>query len=249
MSSERKFTTPEEQVYNELKDNRFAPLFLREQEGEEQIPNPQSEGVIVLSGHGIYDQNGQPLTWNSPENQVRILHGVNTYLKIAQQKLGKEYPTREDLLSLASGDRPFYLYLNGEFHAPENPRNQLPDMFKILDTLDIPQELIVAQNCVIDGTFNTKTQFQAINEDPILRDAHHITLVTSDYHAIRAAGTAEINLNLHTSFDVAPAPQFEYEQDIFKTLSQVAGEIQRVINYSSKTPPDIAIYPTRGSIL
>lgn len=240
----------EQALYNELKDGQFTSLFSREQRKVEQIPNPNSEGVVVLSGHGIYGEDGKtPITWNSPGNQVRILHGVNTYLKIAQQKLGIEHPTRENLVSLASGDRPFFLYLNGEFHEPENPRNQLKDMFEILDVVEFPVELAVAQNCVIGGRFNTLTQFQAINEDPVLGSAKHITLVTSDYHAIRAAGTAEVNLSQHIAFDIAPAHQFAQEQDVFKTLSQIAGEIDRIVNYSSKTPPDVALVLTRGSIL
>ena len=236
-------------LYTALKDNLYAPLFQKEQDGREQEPNSKTEGIVVLAGHGIYDQEQKILTWNSPENQIRIFHGIKIYLEVARRKLGVQNTNHDELLQLAEGDRPFYLYLNGEFHEKGNSRNQLPDMFEILDEMDLPQELVVAQNCVIDGKFNTLTQFQAINEDPILGTARHITLVTSDYHAPRAAGTAELNLNPNVQFDIAPAPQFVHEANIWKALTQVGGELNRMIDYSSKMPPDVAIALTRGSIL
>lgn len=239
----------EQALYSELKDHIFAPLFEREREGLEKAPNPRTEGIVVLAGHGIYDDAKQPITWNSPENQIRVAHGVRVYLQAAREKLGVPNPTPEDLLTLISGDRPFYLYLNGEFHDVGNPRNQLPDLFEILEDVGFPPELAVAQNCVIDGKFNTLTQFRLINEDPILGSASHITLVTSDYHAPRAAGTAEVNLKETINFDIAPAPQFIHEMDVFKTLGQVGGEIRRIIDYSSKNPPDVAFPYMRGQIL
>lgn len=236
-------------LYTALKDTVYAPLFQNEQDGLEQEPNQKTEGIVVLAGHGIYDREQKPLTWNSPENQIRIFHGIKIYLEVARKKLGIQNPNHEELLQLIKGDRPFYLYLNGEFHEKGNSRNQLPDMFEILDETNFPPELVVAQNCVIDGKFNTLTQFKAINDDPVLGTAHHITLVTSDYHAPRAAGTAELNLNPNIQFDIAPAPQFVHEENIWKTLTQVGGELNRMIDYSSKMPPDVAITFTRGSIL
>lgn len=239
----------EADLYSSLKDTTFADVFHREHERIPQTPNPNTKGIVVLSGHGTYDSEGNPLTWNSPENQIRIRHGIKIYLEVAKKKLGIPEPSHEDLLLLAQGDSPFYLYLNGEFHNTGNSRNQLPDMFEILDGTNFPVTLAVAQNCVIDGKFNTPTQFQAINEDPILGSPGHITLVTSDYHAPRAAGTAEINLAPDVSFDIAPAPQFDYDRQVFKALGQVGGEIRRIIDYSSKNPPDVALTLSRGLIL
>lgn len=236
-------------LYTALKDNVYAPLFQKEQDGCEQEPNSKTEGIVVLAGHGIYDQEQKILSWDSPENQIRIFHGIKIYLEVARKKIGVQNPNHDELLQLAEGDRPFYLYLNGEFHEKGNSRNQLPDMFGILDKMDFPPELVVSQNCVIDGKFNTLTQFQAINEDPVLGTARHITLVTSDYHTPRAAGTAELSLNPNVQFDIAPAPQFVHEANIWKALTQVSGELNRMIDYSSKMPPDVAITLTRGSIL
>lgn len=239
----------EQFLYSALKDTVYAPLFEREQGTYEQAPNPDTEGIVVLSGHGIYDAEQKPITWNSPENKVRISHGIKIYVEVARKRLGIQNPSQGELLKLATGDRPFYLYLNGEFHQEGNSRNQLPDMFGILEEMDFPQELVVAQNCVVDGEFSTLTQFQVINGDPVLGTAQHITLVTSDYHAPRTAATAEINLNPGIQFDVAPAPQFINEGNLWKTLGQVHGELNRMISYSSKIPPDVSLDPARGSIL
>ncbi|HMS22719.1 MAG TPA: hypothetical protein PKA38_03035 [Candidatus Levybacteria bacterium] len=96
-------------------------------------------------------------------------------------------------------------------------------------------------NAEASGVANTKTQFNSINSDPSLKDASHITIITSDYHVPRVKRTAVKNLRNNISFDVLPAPQLEH--DPYNVYPKVMGEVRRIIKYSNKG--DISKVPTR----
>ncbi len=217
--------------------DEFRKIYNDEASEKKQKINPNTNAVIVLSGHAVYDKNGAPITWVSAENIVRIGFAIQVIKGIVAKRLKKDEITNEDIRSSN-----LKLFLNGESHKQKNIlRTQLDDMKHIAQAYNFPEDNIVPEDCLEDGVANTKTQFNSINSDPSLKDASHITIITSDYHVPRVKRTAVKNLRNNISFDVLPAPQLEY--DPYNVYPKVMGEVRRIIKYSNKG--DISKVPTR----
>lgn len=208
--------------------NEFGRIFEDEAEGKEPKINPSTDAIIVLSGHGLYDNNGQPITWVSPENIVRIGFGIDILKKVLAFRLKKNTITSKDIR-----EESLFLYLNGEGSNQENiMRAQLDDMQRIALSYNFPPERIALEDCVIDGKANTLTQFTVINSDPRLENARHITMITSDYHDPRVERTTDMQLRPDLRFDVLPAPQLLHDR--YNVYERITGELDRIVNYSQK---------------
>ncbi len=217
--------------------NEFKQIYNAEASGEKKRINPNTDAIIVLSGHAVYDKDGAPITWVSPENIVRIGFAIQVIRDIIAKRLKKDEVTNKDIKNSN-----LKLFLNGESNQQKDIlKTQLDDMKHIAQAYNFPGDNIVLEDCLENGEANTKTQFKSINLDPSLKEASHITIITSDYHVPRVRRTAVKNLRSDISFDVLPTPQLEY--DSYNVYPKVMGEIKRIIKYSNKG--DISKVPTR----
>lgn len=215
----------------------FRKIYTEEATSTDEPIDYDANTVIVLSGHGMYDSEGQVITWVSPENIVRIGYAIDVIKKIVAHRLNKEEVTNKDLEQ--SNIR---LFLNGESSEQENTsRAQLDDMRRIALAYNFPERNLKFEDCLKDGKANTLTQFNSINTDPRLAKKDNVIFITSDYHTPRVRRTAVKNLREGLEFSVLPAPQHEYDK--YDVFPKVMGEIRRIIKYSQKG--DIATNPTR----
>ena len=216
----------------------FNTIFNNEKNGVEPPVNTKTDAIVVLSGYGQYDNQGNIITWISPDNIVRIGYAIDIIRRIAQVKNQKNTTTNSDLKHLG-----LKLFLNGEGSNQENPLiNQLDDMKRIALAYNFPSELIETEDCSVEGrSANTKDQMNTINSDLRLVSARHVTLVTSDYHDPRVVRTADLNLRPGLDFDVIPAPQEAWQH--YNVAEKMMGEINRIVNYSKQG--DLSAYPTR----
>jgi uncharacterized SAM-binding protein YcdF (DUF218 family) len=111
---------------------------------------------------------------------------------------------------------------------------------ELMRKLGVPSEVALFQDCGPRGVANTKTQFEAILEDPRTRDLKSIVLVTSSYHVPRVARSASKLLPESMRF-VVLADMDDFLLVPFHPLLKVAGEIERILKYVAKG--DIAEFP------
>jgi len=123
------------------------------------------------------------------------------------------------------------------FNGVTEERRYAPDLMR---KLGIPKAVALFQDCGLRGVANTKTQFDAIREDPRTRDLTSIVLVTSSYHIPRVARSASKLLSEAMNF-VVLADMRDYLLVPFNPLLKVAGEIERILKYADKG--DIAEFP------
>lgn len=141
----------------------------------------ETQGVVALSAPPVKDESGTVTDEASPENRERIGFSVEVIRQIVAQKLGKNTAeiTDNDIRNNAPP-----LILNGE-------TEQLLAMAEITQKLDFPREKIELVDCGRRGIGNTKTQFEAINNDPRFENFTNLTFVSSDYHVPRVIRTGD----------------------------------------------------------
>ncbi len=170
---------------HELIQKEFRSLL--ENSGYELPEN--TEAIMVLSappnemGVNFTDEKEK-----SPENIMRIDLAIEVCKKITAKKINKniEQLTSDDF----KNEIVPLLVLNGE-------TEQLPMMRRIaVDDYHFPLEKIREINCGDRGIANTKTQFEATKNDPLLGKVKHITLVTTAYHIPRLAVLLHCNFQL-----------------------------------------------------
>jgi uncharacterized SAM-binding protein YcdF (DUF218 family) len=113
---------------------------------------------------------------------------------------------------------------------------------ELMRKLGVPPEVALFQDCGRRGIANTKSQFEAIREDPRTCDLTSIVLVTSSYHVLRVARSASKLLPESMRF-VVLANMDDFLWVPFNPLLKVAGEIERMLKYVEKG--DISEYPRK----
>ena len=183
-----------------------------------------TDAVVVLSGPPVRDDTGEIISEKSPENFARISFGIQIAKEIASARSDIPFDliTPDHVLEYAP-----MMVLNGE-------TEQIPAMVELAVENGFPLDHMLNVDCGVRGVGNTKTQFEAMNEEPYISNLREITIVTSAYHAPRTARTAEANLKNGINFKVIPVPYDCQEEVSFNLVLTVLGEVKRIIKYSNK---------------
>lgn len=185
---------------------------------EYKLP-PTTEAVVVLSAAPeIID--GEEVQ-ESRENVVRIEMAIEVIKQFTAKKLEKsiEEVTIEDCLEFGPP-----LVLNCG-------HTQIKAMQDVAERLGYPKEKTVWENCGLPTGVNTKTNFQAMADNPRWQTAEHLTYVTNAYHVPRVARTAAATLPKTINAEIIGVPMTRHPIDVFR---KVRGEVKRIITYSDK---------------
>lgn len=177
---------------------------------EEEV-DPATDAVVVLSIRPPH--NG--------ENTERIKYGWELAKRVAARRLGK-------LVEELDWD-------NLQHHSPTVVLNCesecLEDCLETAIEVGIlPTKIYLLDSGSLD-VCNTKTNMQALADDPELSELKHLTFVTSGYHAPRTARTAHQHLPHHQRFAVHAVPFCRYPYDVLK---KVLGEVKKIRHYAAK---------------
>jgi hypothetical protein len=104
--------------------------------------------------------------------------------------------------------------------------------------LGVPQKLYHFQDCGRFGITNTKTQFETLASDPLIKDFKNLAIITSTYHIPRVKRTAGKFLSPKTRFVVVADSE---DWKTYNSFLMVMDEIERILKYSTKG--DILTYP------
>lgn len=188
-------------------------------------PLPETQAVVVLSAPPGNYPDGTAKE-HTRENVARIAFGIEMLRHIIAKRTGSSL---EDV-DFRQGPR---LILNGE-------TEQWPSMEAVaVRRLHYPVEMIDIVDCGKRGIGNTKTQFEAMKDDPRFKGLREMVFVTSGYHEPRVERTAEGQLPETIGYKVIPVPFERYPFNIF----MIRGEMKRILHYSRTG--DIAAFASR----